>query len=88
MLSLQKLLQRKPPQGHPNLDVFLSQIENDLFKTIEKFQSFSRRLRSCEDFGTLANDHDVVIKKADKDSRVIWERNDYIQQQKVKFKMN
>ena len=27
----------------------------------------------------MANDHDVVIKKADKDSRVIWERNDYIQ---------
>ena len=25
----------KPPEGHPNLKVFLSQIENKLFKTVE-----------------------------------------------------
>ena len=31
----------KPPEGHPNLEVFLSNIENELFKTVETQLSYS-----------------------------------------------
>ena len=31
----------KPPEGYPNLEVFLSQIENELFKTVETPLSYS-----------------------------------------------
>ena len=38
---------------------------------------------------TLADDRNIVIKKADKGSCVaIWDRNDYINRQKVDLKMN
>ena len=31
----------KPPKGHPNLEVFLSQVESDLFKAIERPAGYS-----------------------------------------------
>ena len=31
----------KPPKGHPNLEVFLSQVESDLFKAIERPLGYS-----------------------------------------------
>ena len=72
----------KPPEGHPNLEVFLSQIENELFKTIETPLGYSNLSKEeWEAVRTLAGDCNIVIKKADKCSRVvIWDRNDYITQ--------
>ena len=32
---------RKPPKGHSNLEVFLSQVESDLFKAIERLIGYS-----------------------------------------------
>ena len=70
----------KPPEGHPNLEVFLSQIEDKLFKKVETPLSYSHL--SEEEWGavrTLADDRNIVIKKADKCSCVvIWDRYDYI----------
>ena len=70
----------KPPEGHPNLEVFLSQIENELFKTVETPLSYSNLSKEeWEAVRTLADDRNIVIKKTDKGSRVvIWDRNDYI----------
>ena len=70
----------KPPQGHPNLEVFLSQIENELFKTVETPLGYSNLSKEeWETVRTLADDRNIVIEKADKGSCVvIWDRNDYM----------
>ena len=70
----------KPPEGHPNLQVFLSQIENELFKMVETPLCYSNLSKEeWEAVRTLADDRNIVIKKADKGSCVvIWDRNDYI----------
>ena len=44
----------KPPKGHPNLEVFLSQIEKELFELAETslgYSNFSKRVPSCESIG-------------------------------------
>ena len=70
----------KPSKGHPNLEVFLSQIEKDLFELAETsfgYSNFSKE--EWQVLRALANDRSIVIKKADKGSCVvIWDRNDYI----------
>ena len=70
----------KPPKGHPNLEVFLSQIEKELFeleKTSLGYSNFSKE--EWQAMRALANDRSIVIKKADKGSCVVvWDRDDYI----------
>ena len=62
----------KPPEGHPNLEVFLSQIENELFKTVETPLGYSNLSKEeWEAVRTLANDCNIVIKKANKNSCVV-----------------
>ena len=44
----------KPPKGHPNLEVFVSQIEKELFELAETslgYSNFSKRVPSCESIG-------------------------------------
>ena len=66
--------------GHPNVEVFLSQIEHEIFKEAESPLGYSNL--SKEEWKTvrsLANDRNIVIKKAGKGSCVvIWDRSDYI----------
>ena len=78
----------KPPEGHPNLKVFLSQIENKLFKTVETPLGYSNlSKKELESVRTLADDRNIVIKKADKGSCVvIWDRNDYITEAESQLK--
>ena len=67
-------------QGSPCDRNFLSKVENDLFKVVDKelwYSSFTseewKALRS------LADDKQIVIKKADKGfCVVIWDRDDYL----------
>ena len=70
----------KPPKGHPNLEVFLSQVESDLFKAIERPMGYSNLSKEEWDaIRSLADDRNIVIKRADKGSCVvIWHRNDYV----------
>ena len=67
----------KPSSGHPNLEVFLSSVEQELFKDIEIPLRYSNL--SSEEWGairSLADDRSIVIKKADKDSAVaVWDRD-------------
>ena len=41
----------KPPRSHPNLEVFLSQIKHEIFKTCEKPLSYSNLSR--DEWGTV-----------------------------------
>ena len=72
----------KPPLGHPNLEVFLSQVESELF--IETQDSLRYSNLSQEEWRavrSLADDRSIVIKKADKGSCVVvWDRWDYIKE--------
>ena len=70
----------KPPKGHPNLEVFLSQIEKELFELAETSLGYSKFSKEeWQAMRGLANDRSIVIKKADKGSCVVvWNRNDYI----------
>ena len=59
----------KPPTGHPNLEVFLSSVEQELFKDIEIPLKYSNL--SNEEWGairSLADDRSIVIKKVDQGS--------------------
>ena len=77
-----------PPKDHPNLEVFLSQVESELFKTAEMPLGYSNL--SKEEWGavrTLADDSNIVIKKADKGlCVVIWNRYDYITEAESQLK--
>ena len=72
----------KSPLGHPNLEVFLSQVESELFKETQDSLHYSnlsqeewRAVRS------LVDDRSIVIKKADKGSCVVvWDRWDYVKE--------
>ena len=71
-----------PPQGHPNLEVYLSQVENELFSIADEPIRYSNL--SKEEWiamRSLADDRSIVIKKADKGSCiVVWDRNDYLRE--------
>ena len=68
------------PKGHPSLEVFLSQIEKELFELAESplnYSNFSKE--EWQAMSSLVNDRSAVIKKADKGSCVVvWDREDYI----------
>ena len=71
------------PQDHPCLEVFLSQVENELFELPEadiKYSNLSREewnaIRSFDD------DRNIIIKEADQGSCiVIWGQNDYLMEE-------
>ena len=55
--------------GHPNVEVFLSQIEQEILKEVQSPLGYSNL--SEEEWKAvrfLPNDHNIVIKKADKES--------------------
>ena len=68
-----------PPKGHSAIEIFLSKVENDLFKVVDKELGYSNF--TSEDWKalrSLAADKQIVIKKADKGScAVIWDRDNY-----------
>ena len=66
----------KPPEGHPNLEVFLSKIEEELFKIIETPLNYSNLTKEeWQAVQSLADDRSIVIKKLIKGSSiVIWSR--------------
>ena len=70
----------KPPRGHPNLEVFLSQTEHEIFKTYEKPLGCSNLPRDeWRAVRSFADDRNIVIKKAEKGSCVVvWSRSDYV----------
>ena len=70
----------QPPQGHPCLEVFLSQVENELFELPKADIEYSNLSREeWNAIRSLADDGSIIIKKADKGSCiVIWSRNDYL----------
>ena len=77
----------KPPKGHPNLEVFLSQVESDLFNAIESpLGYFNLSKEEWDAIRSLADDSNIVIKRADKGSCVvIWDRKDYIKEAKIQL---
>ena len=66
--------------GHPNVEVFLSQIEQEIFKEVQSPLGYSNLSKEeWKAVRSLANDRNIVITKADKGSCVvIWDRSDYI----------
>ena len=70
----------KPPLDHPNIEVFPSQLEKEIFTFSEKPLRYSNlSKKEWQAVRSLANDRNIVIKKADKGScLVIWDRLDYI----------
>ena len=69
-----------PPKGHPCLEVFLSQVEAELFKLSGSSIRYCNMSKDEWDaIRSLADDRTIVIKRADKGSCVvIWDRNDYL----------
>ena len=63
---------QKPQLGHPKLEVFLSQVENELFEiTKEPSRYFNLSQEEWRAIRTLADDRSTVIKKADKGSCIV-----------------
>ena len=56
----------KPPKGAPNLEVFLSLVESDLFKAIERpLGYFNLSKQEWDAIRSLADNRNIVIKRAD-----------------------
>ena len=70
----------KPPKGHPCLEVYLSQVEKELFELAVSHLGYSKFTKEeWTAIRSLADDRSIIIKKADKGSCVVvWDRNDYI----------
>ena len=62
--------------GHPNIEVFLSQLEKEIFTLTQKPLRYSNLSQAeWQMVRSLANDRNTVIKKADKGlCVVIWDR--------------
>ena len=69
------------------MEVFLSQVEPDLFKAIERplgYSNFSKE--EWDAIRSLDADRNILIKRADKGSCVvIWDRNDYIKEAEIQL---
>ena len=70
----------RPPNGHPALEIFLSKVGKDLFDSCKKQQTYSNfNSEEWKVMCSLADNRNLVIKKADKRSCVVvWDRNDYL----------
>ena len=70
----------KPPNGHPYLEVFLSQLENEIFKLFFDYLKQSNTSKEeWQAITALADDRTIVNKRADKESCVVvWDRMDYL----------
>ena len=56
----------KPPKGHPNLEVFLSQLENEIFKMpFDKLKHSNTSKEKWQAIRALTDDCTIVIKRAD-----------------------
>ena len=64
-----------PINGHPNLEVYLNQIENEVFKiSREQFEYSNLSKLEWEAIRLLAGDRSIVVKKVDKGSCVVvWD---------------
>ena len=61
----------KPPTGHPNLEVFLSSVEKQLFEDIGTFLRYSNlNTEEWKATRSLADDRSIVIKKQTK--ALLW----------------
>ena len=61
-----------PPNRQPNLEVYLSQIENEVFKIPKEQLGYSNLSKlEWEAIRSLAGDRSIMIKKADKGSCVV-----------------
>ena len=82
----------KPAPGHPGLELFLSQIEKDIFENLVKDSTPINSNMTKEEWDALkglADDRSIVIKKADKGSCVVvWCRDDYIKEAENQLKHN
>ena len=78
----------KPRQGHPNVEVYLSQVENELSRIVDEPIRYSNL--SKEEWVVMrsfADDRSLVIKKADKGSCIaVWDRNDYLREAEKQLK--
>ena len=62
----------KPPMGHDNVEVFLSQMEHEIFKDLQSPLGYSNLSKEeWKAMRSLANDRNIVIKKADKGFHVV-----------------
>ena len=70
----------KPPAGHPALELFLSNLEKDLFNFLPgKALDYNLSKEEWKAMRGLADDKNIIIKKADKGSCVVvWDRGDYL----------
>lgn len=70
----------KPPKGHMALQIYLEKIRKEIFeipKTILGYSNLSKE--EWEAVRSLADDSNIVTKKADKgSSAVVWDRDDYL----------
>ena len=66
---------------------FLSQVESDLLKAIERTLGyFDLSREECDAIRSLTDDRNIVIKRADKGSCVvIWDRNDYVEEAEIQI---
>ena len=70
----------KTPTGHPNLEVFLTELEKQTFKIVDSKLGYSNFTKEkWQAMRGMADDRCIAIIKADKGSIVVvWDRNDYI----------
>ena len=69
-----------PPKGHASLEIFLSQLEKELFTNdLDEPSESNLSAKERKALRNLASDRSIIINGADKGSSVVvWDRADYI----------
>ena len=69
------------------MEVFLSKVQSDLFKAIEKPLGYSSLSKEEWDaIGSFTDDGNIVIKGAEKGSCVVvWDRKDYVKEAEIQL---
>ena len=73
-----------PPNGHPELEIFLSKLENEVFSVLPgTLRDYNLSKEEWLAMRGLAGDRNIIIKPADKGSCVVlWDREDYLAEAK------
>ena len=69
-----------PPKGCASLEMFLSQVEKELFEYVpQRVQKYNLSKNEWRTLKMLIEDNSIIIKPADKGSCVVvWDRDDYL----------
>ena len=76
-----------PKRKDSTIEIYLSRLETEMFSLDKKFSYWKLKEEERQAVYSLRDDISIIIKEADKGSRiVVWDREDYLAEAKIQLK--